>query len=279
MPGFNPENVNIHDLTVEEPEKQEVLPFDPEMDITERDWEEMRVCLDRARKQYSRGGILDPYEVAGNMKILNADFEVNFSLEESEKIKKRLKGSLRLERIKAAVSLKILNTSFGIDFNSNDWQASRESLKRSRSASEWSSFLLEAQREKILNPAIDLELTPENWQEIKNAIEIQRKKSLEDEKVNIYDYQRFSRLGSAMRVIDPGGDLVVNQSDWETMKQKLDFYREQNNYHVLAELAADMKILAAEKVEVTDEGLEITMPEKKVNLGPATSDTPEQRKF
>lgn len=30
MPGFNPENINIHDLTIEEPEKESELAFDPE---------------------------------------------------------------------------------------------------------------------------------------------------------------------------------------------------------------------------------------------------------
>ena len=39
MPKFNPDNLNIHELAVEEPEKQAEVFFDPEKEITEDDWE------------------------------------------------------------------------------------------------------------------------------------------------------------------------------------------------------------------------------------------------
>lgn len=35
MPGFNPEKINIHDLIIEEPEKEINLPFDAERDLEE----------------------------------------------------------------------------------------------------------------------------------------------------------------------------------------------------------------------------------------------------
>ena len=42
MPGFNPDNINIHDLTIEEPEKEQVFPFDLDVDISESDWKEIK---------------------------------------------------------------------------------------------------------------------------------------------------------------------------------------------------------------------------------------------
>lgn len=40
MPGFNPEKLNIHELTIEEPEKESVA-FDPEKEITDELWQGM----------------------------------------------------------------------------------------------------------------------------------------------------------------------------------------------------------------------------------------------
>ena len=42
---FNPDRINIHELAIEEPEKQPEPHFDVERDITPEDWQGMRDML------------------------------------------------------------------------------------------------------------------------------------------------------------------------------------------------------------------------------------------
>ena len=46
MPKFNPDNINVHDMMLEEPAPEVELPFDPEKDISESDWTRMNKRLD-----------------------------------------------------------------------------------------------------------------------------------------------------------------------------------------------------------------------------------------
>ena len=63
------------------------------------------------------------------------------------------------------------------------------------------------------------------------------------------------------------------------MKARLEQSRQSNNWEYFSLQAMKMKILAAEKVEITDKGLEISMPEKKEPLIDKIPPMPEQRKF
>jgi len=47
---FDPKRtINIHELSIEAPEKSGELPFDPERDLTEEDWERMKNELEADR--------------------------------------------------------------------------------------------------------------------------------------------------------------------------------------------------------------------------------------
>ena len=70
---FKPDRINIHELTIEEPEKQSELPFDPERDITEEDWQGMRNNLKRMREGHVNWA--DYAQPAFAMKILGAKEE------------------------------------------------------------------------------------------------------------------------------------------------------------------------------------------------------------
>ena len=64
----NPERINIHELTIEEPEKQGELHFDVERDIFEEDWKQMKKQL----KEFARGKFwADFAHRTMQMKILN----------------------------------------------------------------------------------------------------------------------------------------------------------------------------------------------------------------
>ncbi len=58
---------------------------------------------------------------------------------------------------------------------------------------------------------------------------------------------------------DKIAELGLNDSTWQGMKDKLDSFRQDNNWWGFVNQAIRLKILAADKVEVADQGLEITM--------------------
>lgn len=72
MPKFNPDNINIHELAVEEPENQAELPFDPDKDITEDEWKKFINEADKyflpENLQYLSSGISH----LANMKVLSS---------------------------------------------------------------------------------------------------------------------------------------------------------------------------------------------------------------
>lgn len=73
----------------------------------------------------------------------------------------------------------------------------------------------------------------------------------------------FLEMGVAIKILNPGYNLNLDQTAWQGMRLKLEEFRENKEWRGFVRLAMAMKILAAEKVEVTGKGLEITMPEKK----------------
>ena len=89
----------------------------------------------------------------------------------------------------------------------------------------------------------------------------------------------FSWRAMAVKIMNPKIDLNLNRESWDGMRKFLEFARELENYDTFSKHAAAMKILAAEKVEVTDQGLNIAMPKKKKSLKSNVPPMPETKKF
>ena len=125
MPGFNPENINIHDLTIEDANEvsKVELPFDIEKDVTEEDWIAIQQKLEECRKnnQWERFSYL-----AKSVKVTDPLIDLNLDQTTQEGMEKDLEPWL--ERFKSsavpyqadttwrhffpmAMNMKILNTS------------------------------------------------------------------------------------------------------------------------------------------------------------------------
>ena len=72
-------------------------------------------------------------------------------------------------------------------------------------------------------------------------------------------------LAANIRLLFPErfNELNFGLRQWELAKEYL--YQQQPNWQVFAWFASVLKILAAEKVEVTDRGIELTMPSKEIS--------------
>lgn len=77
-------------------------------------------------------------------------------------------------------------------------------------------------------------------------------------------YERLEIL-SIIKLIYPEvfKKLNLSESDWQHMKDQLRKYKDEGDLDSFVEHAAKMKILAAKKVEMTDKGLEMVMPEQE----------------
>jgi hypothetical protein len=93
----------------------------------------------------------------------------------------------------------------------------------------------------------------------------------------------FAQNFVSMKILFPEKNIgsKLDAGAWKGMRDELENIRNSSDsekWERLSSLAMNMKILAAEKVEVTDKGLEITMPEKREGLESAPA-LPETKQF
>lgn len=77
---------------------------------------------------------------------------------------------------------------------------------------------------------------------------------------NAYSGLRNMDFAAKIKVLNPQIDLKITETDWETMREKLLKARSEKNYYVIdgfTPLATTMKILSADKINITEKGLEI----------------------
>ena len=266
---FNPNRVNIHELTIDEPEKQSELPFDPERDITEEDWQGMEKKLEEYRQptkwncfaeQAMAMKILDP---AKDLKLDQAAWQGMIDSLKSSELKLNFIGEFSTQ----AMQMKILDPTYDLNLDQAAWQKMRNWLEKFRQA-DWREFTSQAMAMKILDPTMDLKLDQAAWQGMRDDLEECR----QDDYFSSFYYQAMR-----MKILDPKIDLNLNQGIWQKMIDELQESKQINSAYSFSIRAMQMKILAAEKVEVTDKGLEITMPTPKFISG--VSPLPETKQF
>lgn len=270
---FNPDRVNIHELTIEEPEAQSELPFDPERDITDDDWKKMKEKLE----EFRQGGDFMAWH--------------SFSWQ--------------------AMEMKILDPKVDLNIDQAAWQGMENELKSYRTTNDWDNFLAQAMKMKIIDPCRDLNINQVAASGITGRLETYRnddnnfnflqtasrmkilglkegidpdqsvrqfaRKQLEvfarSEQWGFYfNYTRY------MKILGLDQDMNLNAVIWQNLHDELKRKRSDNSSHDLARIAADMTTLAAEEVKVPPNGgLEVTM--RKPRLDSCVPPIPETKKF
>ncbi len=102
----------------------------------------------------------------------------------------------------------------------------------------------------------------------------------EIKKLRDKNWRDFAVSLSRLRIIFPErfDEIDLNNRDWQGMKEELEISRDRESALRFFRLAGYMKILAAEKVEITDKGLEITMSEGE-DFRQEKKSRPERRQF
>jgi len=282
MPGFNPEQINIHDLTIEEPEKGTDLAFDPERDLTREDWAKMEEQLDTF---YHTENYSDFCKLFGDMKAVDStnSFLANYQI--SEKFKQdNLKNwtgrsaGFWVDFAEIAVALKAAPEKFGQENNidEKDWKAMFDILKYycKNRGSEFGLAITElAACMKILDKRKDDKINEIiSWEYLQDNLEEFKRNG---------QWAEFSEMAKNIKIVKPTMDLGLDKEVWESLREELKRSSADDlmGWQRLAKEAVALKILAAEKVDVTDKGLEITMRGEKKGLDNEVPPVPETKNF
>lgn len=260
---FNPDRVNIHELTIEEPEQQAELPFDVERDITEKDWQKITEELENNRY---RTWFFAKQAMA--VKVLNPNYDLKLDQndwkrleDELENCKESKEKNKKFDIINLVMCMKALDPSRKNDMDSKSWDKIDNLLKHDKKHKNWWSFLHLASAARIVDQNRDLGIDEATLLELKK------------ERVN-----DFGSTAMCLRILDPEHFLNPDTAEWEDMKKKLSECRKKQNRNDFIDQAMSMAILAAEEVKVTDKGLEVKM-RKDGSLGGGTPPLPETKKF
>jgi len=291
--SYNSDRINIHELTVEEPEKQEGLPFDPERDLTEEDWVNMKKQLEKYKieEDWSKFS-----EHAMAMRVIDPDIDLGIEDTDWENMETQLNdfrenatswGQHQWANFASQASkMKIIDSTGDLRLDQAVWNGMNSRLSKYKKDKEWSGCSWLAMCMKILDPSIKLDFSEEDWVCIKDL-------AGKSTNVDINSIQFLAEI----KIINPDIHFKLSDENWANIKDILDQVRNSqlnpsgtNGVGVLAYVggvgvwhnfsvqAMLMKILAAEEVRVTDEGLQIKMTKDQ----PLKSDTlpiPETKQF
>lgn len=98
-----------------------------------------------------------------------------------------------------------------------------------------------------------------------------------DEDLKLQDLSLKKEQEKPELPFDP--ETEITDTDWQGMLDQLEEYRKKNEWWKFANQAMCMKILAAEKVEITDQGLKLTMPGEQESFKQEKRPHPERRNF
>ena len=273
---FNPDRINIHELTIEEPERRAEVFFDAEKDITKEDWKGMEGKLE----EYRRENKWDKFsQQAMRMKILDPNQDLNIDLIARNGIREILeedrKSCVWNGFASQATEMKMLGIDQELNIDQVALQGTREMMEghRQRMGRDrgWDSFSWMAMNLKIIDPTQDLNLDQVAWHGMRDTLEKDRQQK---------SWADFSWGAVKIKILDPNQDLNLDQEAWQGMRDYLEKQRENGDkWGNLSWQLANMKILVAEKVEVTENGIELTMPKKRESLGSDAPPIPEIKKF
>jgi len=244
-----------------EPNKADILTFDPDKDITGEDWEGMRNLLEKDKN----GSILHFLEEVAAVKIINPNEDLKLDSVDLQDWSIKLQearagdiahgGSSDLSSI--FMAMKILKPKEDLKISSATWNAMRRNLEECRRQKQWGEFSSQAMEIKVLNPDEDLKLDPTAKEAMRKKLEEIRERLTEGS----FSHS-FSRQAMAMKILNPDEDLKLDQADWRGMRDRLDYSRRYKIGEDFILQAMKMKILVADKVVITGEGVEITTPKR-----------------
>ncbi|KKP33194.1 MAG: hypothetical protein A2360_04930 [Candidatus Staskawiczbacteria bacterium RIFOXYB1_FULL_32_11] len=273
MPKFNPDaQLNIHELAIEEPEKQAEVFFDPERDITPEDWEK----IGQYKKEQMSYNWQSVAEICAEEKILGKD--PNLSDSDWENLQKYRRSHLYdavmgwRDFVEKAKNEAIAGNV--PELTDDDWQSIQKHMKAQRTKQPqehmhcfFANYIL---AKAVLGRPV--KLSEDDWKYLEEFRE-KNKKS----------------IGPLIEILETetilGRRPKLTSSDWEFLKQERERYRHDrvfqmdSNWHSSVSIATTMAILSADEVRIPEGGGLELISHKKTDLQAEIPQMPEQKQF
>ncbi|MFH2104872.1 MAG: hypothetical protein ABII72_01410 [Parcubacteria group bacterium] len=280
-----PDEVRLQDLSLEMPEAKKELRFDPEKEISEEEWVNMKRKFELHCSMIHTASTVDfAAATASDLSYVLPSRKDELHLEEHREA--------MIEASKEYVNVDNKNWYNGAWLLSNlvnlfpdhrekilgeeYWENIKNEMDKSVEIAKdrpqvWSNVAKLATQLSILYPDRRRELQVENYQNIilksyKNSCAGDWKEALE---MAEYYCTLFP---------DHKADLNLEQK-MPRMKELYKLAVEENSWSQAASTAYSLTVLSAEKVEITDQGLQLTMPGEKENFQQETPPRPERKEF
>jgi len=274
MPKFNPDNLNIQELAVEEPEKETELSFDLEKYITKNDWNEIYSYIEGKRK---RKKLREAYfHSAAYASFL--DGSISIPQEETDKqiaivnkYREMKNDPSKLEDNYAQFAhharyLKLLKIPFKVtEIDKQEMQKTLDYYWKDTNDMNWEDAVEHAADMAIVTG----EKTPLNYfgQTIFDGLEHCR---------NNRHPLDFLAIAYSLKIL--GAKVKVNKEMYNSLISALDDLKVRRVWSLFLLRATELKILMANEIEIPkDGGLEL-VDNKKITK-PETPDIPKQKEF
>lgn len=265
MPIKSPEFINIKDLVIDEPERSGEL--DPLKLLNEQDWEEIKKIFEDTDDVFLTPGIASYLKLLAPKRL--STFKLGMNL---NKVKEQLKITKKVNNfgvfLLLADAAKELYGRQAIDLNLNEYDKN-QIIDVMRIVSYVTLFDM-AHHFRLICPEVPINqyVTEEDWQKIKTEINENKERS----------HWSTAYLASSARILFPEkfSELNITKDDLQRIYQACIDLKNIKGWENFTEIAWRLKILTADDIKVTEDGIELINHPKPL---PETESLPEKRKF
>lgn len=272
-------SLNVKNLTVETPRKEDELPFDPE-----GDWKGMKEQLEACR-QSDRIGMFA--ELAAHMCMLFPKRRGELRIDQSiyqlfarsigEKFQQlrfwRLGSGLEIDGLAhAGMLFKVLFPEKMADLRLGDrfWKQAKR-----LACAEFQGLLMLNHSQDLMMIFPDFDPLADNITREKIHEQLEHLISTHHRK---REWDAYAQECQRKKLLFPHEEQIIDPTAWQGMKELLPRFRDPLN-SVFLEYTLCLKTLAANEMKITDAGIEIIMPTKKENFEAPISPLPQVRNF
>jgi hypothetical protein len=283
--------INITQLSVEQPKVEKPVLFDQEHDLDEKTWQSMLEQLAKEKDDMvkiidmaeslvilapeRREQLPSSLEVVGTGLLNITDKPIEVSAATKVDVAFNEDFSDTMCTLKTLFPEKVHQLS--LDDQTHDKLINLYDFLKSRRQDE-------AETRKVLRLAASIKfLFPQfgdEWSEITKRgteVDIMGTEVLDRLAVS-KKWGQFAFVSRQLRYLFPEDRLDASNVAWEGMRAALE-RRRNKDWLLYAELAANMKVLTAEKVTITEQGLELVMPTAQAQLAQPIPQMPEIKNF
>jgi hypothetical protein len=264
LESLDKSQIDITRLSIPEVQLPSEMPFDVERDLDENDWENIMDSLKHYRNEEQWGNF---YMLAHEIVLLDEKRRPDLDLnDEVWQGYRKLIFKFRQNSQWTLLARQIANGRELFpererepelqEIDESTWREMLANCEKERNMPAIGKFVSSASSLVRLRPdrAAELKLTEHDWQEIKALLDIFHPLH------SAPDPYEFSRVEVASRILFPhrAEELKLTKETWASMQESLMERRARNSFTV-AEFASNLKILAADSVLPTKQGLKLSM--------------------